>query len=179
MKTQAYFIIDFDSTFIKGETLDILASISLKSNPNKKKIIGEIEQITALGMEGKMPFSKSLEKRLQLIKPNKIHINKLISYLKKNISPSIARNKEFFKQHKERIYIVSGGFKECIVPITLPFGIDPSHILANTFKFDKDGVYAGYDKTNPLAQAKGKIKSGPIASTFRKCSSYRRWIYGL
>ncbi|MBI4973635.1 phosphoglycerate dehydrogenase [Candidatus Roizmanbacteria bacterium] len=159
MKTQTYYIIDFDSTFIRGETLDLLATICLKSNPNRKKIIEEIEHLTVLGMEGKIPFSQSLEKRLQLIKPNKTHINKLISYLKKHISPSIVRNKEFFKQHKEHIYIVSGGFKECIIPLTRSFGIRPSHILANTFIFNKQGTYTGYDRTNPLAQAKGKIKA--------------------
>lgn len=159
MKTQTYYIIDFDSTFIKGETLDLLAAICLRNNPKKKKIIEEIEHITALGMEGKMPFSQSLEKRLQLIKPNKTHIKKLISYLKKHISPSIARNQEFFKKHKEHIYIVSGGFKECIIPLTRSFGVHPSHILANTFKFTKLGSYTGYDQANPLAQEKGKIKA--------------------
>lgn len=159
MKTQTYYIIDFDSTFIKGETLDLLATICLKDSPNKQEIIKKIRNLTALGMEGKIPFSQSLEKRLQLIKPNKVHINKLISYLKKNISPSIARNKVFFKQYKEHIYIISGGFRECIIPLTQSFEIHPSHILANSFKFNKNGTFAGYDKTNPLAQAKGKIKA--------------------
>jgi D-3-phosphoglycerate dehydrogenase len=157
MNKQTTYIIDFDSTFIKGETLDILATICLKNNPNKQQVIREIERITSLGMEGKIPFPQSLQRRLQLIKPNKLHIDKLVSYLKKRISASILRNKEFFRQHKDHIYIISGGFKECIIPLMRPFDIPPSHVLANSFEFKKNGEYAGYDKTNPLAQEKGKI----------------------
>ena len=34
-----YYIIDFDSTFIKTEALEQLAQISLKNNPNNEAII--------------------------------------------------------------------------------------------------------------------------------------------
>ena len=42
-----YFIIDFDSTFIKNESLDILFEIS---DPNNNDKIREIKKITELGM---------------------------------------------------------------------------------------------------------------------------------
>ena len=59
-----YFIIDFDSTFIKNESLDILFEISDPNNNNK---IREIKKITDLGMNGHISFSESLKRRIKLL----------------------------------------------------------------------------------------------------------------
>ena len=48
-------IIDYDSTFIKVESLDVLARLS-KNNSNK--VNNRIKEITNLGMEGKISFSE-------------------------------------------------------------------------------------------------------------------------
>ena len=53
-------IIDFDSTIIKTEGLEELASISLQNKTNKEEIIQKIEKITNLGMEGSIGFTESL-----------------------------------------------------------------------------------------------------------------------
>ena len=92
-----YFIIDFDSTFLTLESLDVLAEISLVDNPDKENILLQIKGITQLGMEGKLKFDESLKKRLELFKTDKSSIQRLIPFLKKSISPSVVRNKEFFK----------------------------------------------------------------------------------
>ena len=105
-----YFIIDFDSTFVKSEGLEVLAAVSLKNNPDNKIIVKKIKEITHLGMEGKIPFPESLDRRLNLLKANKRHLEETIKILKKNISPSIQRNKNFFKKNQKNIYIISGGF---------------------------------------------------------------------
>ena len=152
-------IIDFDSTFVTVEALDELARICLKENLKKDKILNEIMKITKLGMEGKIDFSVSLRKRLVLFKPTKTEIEKLISMLKKNISPSVKRNKEFFRKYKKNIYIVSGGFIEYIFPIVSEFGIEKNHVLANSFLFDKKGIYRGFDKNNMLTKKDGKSKA--------------------
>ena len=39
-------IIDFDSTFIKLETIEVLAEIALKNNNNRKNILGKIKSMT-------------------------------------------------------------------------------------------------------------------------------------
>ena len=57
-----YFVIDFDSTFVKLEGLDVLAKVSLKNSPEK---IAEIESITRDGMTGKIGFRESLELRIK------------------------------------------------------------------------------------------------------------------
>jgi membrane carboxypeptidase/penicillin-binding protein PbpC len=158
MKTPEYYIIDFDSTFIKIEALDALSFVALKNNPKKDEIVAKISDITKLGMEGAISFPVSLSRRLALFKANKTHIESLIKVLKKNISPSIARNKTFFKKNADSIYIISGGFKEYITPLVKPFGISEKHILANSFTFDKKGDISGYDEKNLLSQKNGKAK---------------------
>jgi D-3-phosphoglycerate dehydrogenase len=154
-----YFFFDFDSTFVTTESLEQLAEISLKNNPQKKILLKKITSITQKAMEGKITFSQSLEKRLTLFKPRKEDITHLISKLKKQITPSILRNKAFFNMYKEYIYIISGGFIEFISPIVKPFGIDENHILANEFIFNDKDVVIGYNKNNPLAGRNGKAEA--------------------
>ena len=153
-----YFIIDFDSTFVKSEGLDELAEISLKKNPEKNKILEKIKEITNLGMEGRISFAESLKSRLKLLEGNKLHIDQVVRVLKKKVSVSIKRNKQFFKQYKDTIYIISGGFREFILPIIKPFALKKSHVFANTFILDKEGKIIGLDSKNPLAQDGGKVK---------------------
>lgn len=158
MAKKQFFIIDFDSTFIKIESLECLAEIALERNPKKEKIIKKMREITEQGMKGEIPYNKSLEDRIKLFKAEKKDIEKTIKVLKKNITPSIVRNKAFFNKFKENIYIISGGFREYIAPLFKSFGISENHILANEFIFDKKGKIIGYDKNNVLSKDGGKIK---------------------
>ncbi len=153
-----YYIIDFDSTFTQVEALDELARISLEGNPDQEKIYKEIERFTNLAMEGKISFRESLSGRVALLKANKTHLQKLVSHLKKKVSKSFDRNREFFKQHSDAAWIVSGGFKEFITPVVSPYGIKKENIYANTFRFDEEGYIIGYDETNPLSDEGGKVK---------------------
>lgn len=156
---QQFFIIDFDSTFVKSEGLEELAEVSLKNNPQKEKILEQIKKLTNQGMEGKIPFDQSLKKRLALLSAQKKDIQKVVLVLKKKISPSILRNRSFFQKNKNAIYVISGGFKELIMPIVEKFGLKSENILANTFVFDKKGNVSGVDKNNPLAHANGKVEA--------------------
>lgn len=152
-----YFIIDFDSTIIRTEGLEELAEISLKGNPNKEEFLKKIKETTIAGMEGRLTFRESLKKRLALLQANKSHIEALNKVLKKKISLSFLRNKQFLKTHKNQIYILSGGFKEFVWPVVKKFGILPSHVFANTFKFNKKGKITGFDYKNPLSKNDGKV----------------------
>ncbi len=152
-----YFIIDFDSTFIQVEALEELAKISLKSNPDKPKILAQIRRYTELGIEGDISFQKSLQKRIELIQSHRDHLQILINRLKRKVSISIKRNKEFFKRYSDSIYIVSGGFREFIYPIVCQYHIAEENLFANTFKFDVNNNIIGFDEDNELAQHNGKV----------------------
>ena len=155
---KTHFIVDFDSTFIKVEAMEELAAISSKGKKNGQNVLAEIEKLTTAGMNGEMPFSKALESRLELLDTDKKDIEQLVKRLKRKISTSVSRNKKFFKENSESIYIVSGGFKEFIVPIVKDYGIPEKNVYANEFYFDKKGKVTGYDKDNILAKQGGKIK---------------------
>jgi D-3-phosphoglycerate dehydrogenase len=155
---QPWFIIDFDSTFTQVEAMEELAAISLKNDPKKEAIIEQIKHLTDLAMDGKMPFNKSLKARIALLSAKKYHLNMLVNRLRKKVTPSFARNKEFFKKYQGRVLIVSGGFKEFIAPVVKSFFIDEDCIYANTFIYDKKNNIIGSDEENPLAQEGGKVK---------------------
>lgn len=156
MKSDKYFVFDFDSTFTKVEALDVLCEISLKGNPEKENILQKVKDITNTCMEGNMSFRDSLEGRLSLLKAHKNHLAPLIAYLKDNVSVSFKRNKDFFRTYSDNIYILSNGFKEFIVPIVKEYGIREDHVFANEFIFDEEGNIAGYDQTNLLSGDDGK-----------------------
>ena len=149
-----HFIIDYDSTFIKVESLDELSKIS---NGEDETINNKISEITNLGMEGKISFSDSLRKRIELIECNKEDIVKTVEILEKKVSDSFKNNISFLKNNAENILIVSSGFHELIEPIVIKYGIKKENIFANKFLYDNDKVI-GYDKKNPLSKSQGKVK---------------------
>ncbi len=138
--------------------MEELAAISLENDPEKDVFIEKIKQLTDLAMEGKMPFGKSLRARIALLSAKKYHLNMLVNRLRKRVSPSFIRNKAFFKEHKGRVLIISGGFKEFIEPVVKSYHIEPNCVYANTFVFDKKQNITGADEQNLLAQEQGKVK---------------------
>ncbi|WP_339902798.1 phosphoglycerate dehydrogenase [uncultured Cyclobacterium sp.] len=150
------FIIDFDSTFTKVEALDILGEISLRDDPAKAEKLQSIKDITDQGMEGKLTFRESLVKRVEILNANKDQISELISELKKKVSDSFQRNKEFLLENRADIYIISNGFKDFVAPIVTSYGIKPENVFANEFVYDESGKIIGFNENNPLSKNNGK-----------------------
>ena len=153
-----YFIIDFDSTFTQVEALDELARISLKDNPRREEIYKQIEDFTNAAMEGRLSFTESLAGRIKLLHAKRSDLDLLVKHLRKKVSASFSRNRNFFKEHQDEVLIVSGGFKEFIIPVVSKYHIKKENIYANTFEFDDQGNIIGYDHSNPLSQEGGKVK---------------------
>ena len=158
IQTKKNFVFDFDSTLTRVEALDVLAEITLVNNPKKEAIINEIIEITNLGIDGKISFTASLEKRIQLLNAKKSDLAILIQQLKEKVSPSIERNKEFFEKFSENIYVISCGFKEFIDDIVKDYNIPSERVYANTFVFDENDVIIGFDNANVLSTHHGKIQ---------------------
>ena len=156
IKNKTLFI-DFDSTFIKLETLDELAKLTLKNDVNKDEKIKKIISITNYAMTGKINFSEALNLRLKILKINKENVLKIILLLSNQISDSINSNFNLIKSISNNIWIVSGGFKNIIAPIVKPFGIKKNKILANDFIFNKKNHVVGCDIKNDLFKNNGKI----------------------
>jgi D-3-phosphoglycerate dehydrogenase len=168
MQKNTYLIIDFDSTIVGVESLDKLAEIVLKNHPQRVQIVEQIKEITVMGMEGKITFDESLKTRLALFLPTKSDIDVLIDILKQNISQSFLQNKNFLQHNKDVIYVISGGFREYIVPIIRELGLRSDHVFANNFLFDSQGRAVGYNPNNLLAKSQGKtltVKSLSLEGT--------------
>ena len=158
MKDNRYYVIDFDSTFTKVEALDVLGEISLAEDQSKTEILKEIEDLTNKGMGGEITFRESLEERLRLLRAHKKHLQPLVETLRKRVSTSFIRNRSFFEENHENIFIISNGFKEFIVPIVGEYGIKEENVFANTFEYDEDGKITGFDRNNILSRNNGKVE---------------------
>lgn len=152
-----HLIIDFDSTFITKESLDELAHLVLLNHKDGVERLKSIKALTLSGMEGKIPFDLSLEKRIALINTNKKDIKQISSELSKEVSPSIKKNKLFIKKNSSNILIFSGGFKEIIIPIVSEYGINEKQIFANQFIYDSNDNVIGIDKNNNMSKKSGKV----------------------
>lgn len=155
----ASFIFDFDSTVVDCETLDLVSEVALSGRADAAEVVAEVKRITALGMEGAIPFDESLARRMALIAPTRAAVLEIASRMKEHITPSFLAHKDFFAAHRENVYIISGGFDEIIAPVAESLGIDTTHIFANAFVYGTDGVASGVDLSRPSAHAGGKVKA--------------------
>ena len=152
-----HLIIDFDSTFVTVESLDELAHIVLKDNPESAQRLETIRAITRAGMEGSIPFDESLSKRLKLLNINQKDIHAATIVLAKKVTPSFKRNKQFLMENAQNILIISGGFYEMIIPIVLEYGIVEDQVFANKFVYKGTSKIANVDSQNIMAQSGGKV----------------------
>ena len=150
-------LFDFDSTITNVEALDLLGEQLAANGRLTAHDVAQIKQVTDQGMAGEIGFGQSLDKRLNILKPQVTDLQNLIAALHQHVSESIDRNKTWFLSHSDRIWIVSSGFKEFIAPIVHRFGIEPDRILANEFVWDKRGI-GHVAKASPLAHDQGKPK---------------------
>jgi D-3-phosphoglycerate dehydrogenase / 2-oxoglutarate reductase len=159
MPSNKKFIIDFDSTFTQVEALDVLGEITLKEDPNKKEKLQAIKDITDMGMDGSLNFRESLERRLEILRPEKKQILELIDALKPQVSKSFQRNKEFLEENADNIIIISNGFKDFIAPIVEEYGIKSQNVYANDFIYDDAGKVTDFNRENVLSKNGGKSET--------------------
>ena len=152
-------IVDFDSTFIRDETLDEIANLLLSLNRITEKDQEEITKITNEAMIGKIDFRQALKKRIKLLNIHKNDVNQVTSILNKRVSLSIIQNKEYIQTIARSTYIVSGGFKEVIKPIVKEYGIPSNNIFANEFIYDDHGYIIGINEKALLSYSDGKIRA--------------------
>lgn len=156
MDSNTFIIFDFDSTFVKGETLEQLIELSIAKDPRRNEILEKIRIITTKGMNGEIPFEESLRKRIRLCRVTRESVKRLANILKSSVSESFARNKEFIRENADKIYVISGGFYDYMEETIYDFYIPENHIYANRFNYDKQDNVIGFDAENPLGRSGGK-----------------------
>ena len=157
LNNKALFI-DFDSTFVKVETIDELARFSLADDPDAEYKVRMITYITNQAMCGEIDFPDALEKRLEILSVTKEDIKNITHHISGLVSYSFVKSRELIRSLSDSIWIVSGGFREIICPIVADFGIGDDHILANSFIYSGEQVI-GCDRDGDLFKKGGKIKA--------------------
>ena len=149
-------ILDFDSTIIKGESLDLLAETVFENRLESNLKLQEIKKLTDKGMEGRISFQESLNRRLRILELDQFHLNKSIKSVTKLISPSFKENIDWLKRYRDNILIFSGGFKNMIKPVAMKLGLKEENIYANELIF-KNGKFNGVNEKSALSRSGGKL----------------------
>lgn len=150
------FIFDFDSTLVRIETLEALADLALKDAPDAAERKARIAALTDDAMNGRIGFGEALKQRLELLALRREHVEALTDRILDEATVSIRRNVDFFQRNAERIYILSGGFREVIAPLAERLGLAADHVLANDLIYDDEGRVTGVDTANSLSRENGK-----------------------
>ena len=157
--TAPVLILDFDSTFVTVEALELLGEIVLEADPEREAKLAEVSALTEQAMNGDIGFGQALARRIEILKPRREHVAALVEQLREKVTPSIRRNRDFIQRAGERLYICTGGFHEYVDPVAAEFGVPAERVLANRLVFGADGAAAGVDETLPLSRDGGKVEA--------------------
>lgn len=145
------YIVDWDSTFCREETLDFVASLVLKGAELER-----FHSFTDQGMGGCLPFHESLAQRFTLLRAKREHIDEAARRLVGLLDETAVAMNGAIRDNHERIHVVSGGFEELILPSLPRLGISDSHVHANRFLYDDEGFVIGADPGRLTSRDDGK-----------------------
>lgn len=149
------YLIDFDSTLVAAETLDVWAEISLAGAADREARTAAVLALTERAMAGEMSFGEALNRRLALLQARREHVPMVVERLQAALTPSARQNAAWLSE--PQVSIVSGGFEEVIAPVLSGFGVPVERIHANRFRWDAAGLSVGADPESPLAHHRGKV----------------------
>lgn len=123
---------DMDSTLTQNECIDDMAAKVGKGE--------EVARITREAMEGKLPFSENLTRRVGILKGfPRMLMNEVDDAIR--LQPGAEAWIGFLQRHGVRCAIVTGGFSESASVIAGRLGIDVW--ISNTLEWDDEGRLTG------------------------------------
>ncbi len=147
---------DFASTLNTQESFDTVIHHVFKKHPDNSDMIRDIEHITALGMEGKIPFTESLERRFAALPLTKQDFIEVGMELTHHTTPGMPEILVWLQSEQVPVYVVSGGFWECITPSTEALSIPETSVYTNRMLFDETGRATAIDHSTLLYTDHGK-----------------------
>ncbi len=150
------FVIDFDSTFVDGESVNMMIDIALKNYVRKKDVYNKLAILSDLCMKSEISFKDNLKMKVEIVKQalKEEHLIKVAEILKEKVSPDILKILDKAKELNKKIIVVSNGFKIVMKDIMEKYGIEI--YFANKHETDKNGFIVGFDETNPMTNDNGK-----------------------
>ncbi len=145
-------IFDFDSTLIRFESLELIMKNLLNGDENKIKAI---EGLTEAGMNGEISFRESLDRRLQIAKPTKAALNWFAAqYCPSAFTFGIEALIIDLQRMGVEVFIISGGFKELILPFSQTLHINQNYVFAVELNWDEQGVFKSLNNDNGFCDSK-------------------------
>ncbi len=131
-------VFDFDSTLVPVESLEeVLRACDLDEDR-----LRWVEEITRRGMEGELDFRASLESRLAIAAPTREAVRAAGQDLAERLTPGAQACIAELRAGGHQVRIVSGGFRDVILPAARVLGLDAAHVHAVSAHWTPDGAFA-------------------------------------
>jgi phosphoserine phosphatase len=138
---------DFDSTLVSIEGIDELARLN--------GVYDVVSELTTQAMNGDLTFDEVLLRRLELIKPTQQDLKKVGELYLRHLVPGVKETIQELHNLNITIHIVSGGYKEAILPTARYLGIESKNVHALTLLPDDSGFLTRVED-HPLTRHDGK-----------------------
>jgi phosphoserine phosphatase len=134
---------DMDSTLVQGECIDELAELA--------GVKPQVAQITALAMNGELPFEAALTQRVACLKglPLQASVSTILKQTPLMLGAKVLCNT--MKAFGAKLVVVSGGFSPFTQAVATTLGMDAEQ--ANTLGIDDQGCLTGKVVGSILGQA--------------------------
>ena len=133
-------VFDFDSTLVPCESLEL----ALARAPGvDAAALREIEELTRRGMEGELAFHESLTARLAIARPTRTSLETLGEELATGLTDGASDVVTWLHSMGHQAWIVSGGFREVLVPSGRALGIDAARVCGVSALWDENAELEG------------------------------------
>ncbi len=142
-------VFDFDSTLVSCESLEVILAPLL--SPEDKRRLAEI---TEAGMKGSLPFHESLAARLAIARPRRRDVEAFATQVGDYITPGMDLLIPSLHEHRHQVWIVSGGFREAVLPLAERLDVPRERVLAICPDWSEDGDFLGLSQDDPMIRHK-------------------------
>lgn len=143
-------ILDVDSTLCAIEGIDWLAG------QRGANVAARIATATARAMSGELALEAVYGQRLALVNPDATLLHQLAEEYLATITAGAEEAVQRMRDAGVEIAIVSGGIRQCIMPLAERLGVAEDRLMAVSVYLDEDGLYSTFDDSSPLATDTGK-----------------------
>jgi D-3-phosphoglycerate dehydrogenase len=147
---------DFDSTVVTKESLDLVIERALEEAPNRTELMTTVESITNASMNGQLPFTESLQRRFAVVPLTLAQFEAIGQILCDHITPGMVDVFAALAERKVSTFIISGGFRPCLLPVAERLGVAAERVIANEVFYAGDGAVTGIDTDSVCYSNHGK-----------------------
>jgi len=143
-------VFDCDSTLTRIEGIDELAAMN--------GVPYEVASMTRRAMDGEIQFEEIFARRLEIIKPTRKQLSGIGKFYVSTLVEDAGPVTEALMSLGIEVHIVSGGYRDALLPVAEKLGVPSGHVHANDLYFNEKGEYTGFDNANPLSRSGGKAE---------------------